>query len=282
MKYITIIGGCNMDYFAHTFNPIKLKDSNPCLITKSFGGVGRNICENVSREDIPCHFFTILGNDSDGKNIKNDLETNNIIVHSPNSNKETGKYFAVLDDKKDMVLAACDESIIDDLTIEYLNEHYDIINNSLFIVLDANLSSELIQNIFKIFNNKKILVEAVSETKVLKYAPYLSKIDLLKVNYQEYNNLLEYTNEKPNHLIISNGSESVIYKHNNETFEIEVPKIKNIKNVTGAGDALMSGIIYGLYHNYDMITSIKKGIKWAGLTCLVNESVYSEKIEKTI
>ena len=44
----------------------------------------------------------------------------------------------------------------------------------------------------------------------------------------------------------------------------------------------MSGIIYGLYHNYDMITSIKKGIKWAGLTCLVNESVYSEKIEKTI
>lgn len=282
MKYITIIGGCNMDYFAHTFNPIKLKDSNPCLITKSFGGVGRNICENVSREDIPCHFFTILGNDSDGKNIKNDLKTKNIIVHSPNSNKETGKYFAVLDDKKDMVLAACDESIIDDLTIEYLNEHYDIINNSLFIVLDANLSSELIQNIFKIFDNKKILVEAVSETKVLKYAPYLSKIDLLKVNYQEYNNLLEYTNEKPNHLIISNGSESVIYKHNNETFEIEVPKIKNIKNVTGAGDALMSGIIYGLYHNYDMITSIKKGIKWAGLTCLVNESVYSEKIEKTI
>lgn len=282
MKYITIIGGCNMDYFAHTFNPIKLKDSNPCLITKSFGGVGRNICENVSREDIPCHFFTILGNDSDGKNIKNDLKTKNIIVHSPNSNKETGKYFAVLDDKKDMVLAACDESIIDDLTIEYLNEHYDIINNSLFIVLDANLSSELIQNIFKIFNNKKILVEAVSETKVLKYVPYLSKIDLLKVNYQEYNNLLEYTNEKPNHLIISNGSESVIYKHNNETFEIEVPKIKNIKNVTGAGDALMSGIIYGLYHNYDMITSIKKGIKWAGLTCSVNESVYSEKIEKTI
>lgn len=282
MKYITIIGGCNMDYFAHTFNPIKLKDSNPCLITKSFGGVGRNICENVSREDIPCHFFTILGNDSDGKNIKNDLKTKNIIVHSPNSNKETGKYFAVLDDKKDMVLAACDESIIDDLTIEYLNEHYDIINNSLFIVLDANLSSELIQNIFKIFDNKKILVEAVSETKVLKYAPYLSKIDLLKVNYQEYNTLLEYTNEKPNHLIISNGSESVIYKHNNETFEIEVPKIKNIKNVTGAGDALMSGIIYGLYHNYDMITSIKKGIKWAGLTCLVNESVYSEKIEKTI
>lgn len=282
MKYITIIGGCNMDYFAHTFNPIKLKDSNPCLITKSFGGVGRNICENVSREDIPCHFFTILGNDSDGENIKNDLKTKNIIVHSPNSNKETGKYFAVLDDKKDMVLAACDESIIDDLTIEYLNEHYDIINNSLFIVLDANLSSELIQNIFKIFDNKKILVEAVSETKVLKYAPYLSKIDLLKVNYQEYNTLLEYTNEKPNHLIISNGSESVMYKHNNETFEIEVPKIKNIKNVTGAGDALMSGIIYGLYHNYDMITSIKKGIKWAGLTCLVNESVYSEKIEKTI
>ena len=139
MKYITIIGGCNMDYFAHTFNPIKLKDSNPCLITKSFGGVGRNICENVSREDIPCHFFTILGNDSDGKNIKNDLKTKNIIVHSPNSNKETGKYFAVLDDKKDMVLAACDESIIDDLTIEYLNEHYDIINNSLFIVVNSLL-----------------------------------------------------------------------------------------------------------------------------------------------
>lgn len=282
MKYITIIGGCNMDYFAHTFNPIKQKDSNPCLITKSFGGVGRNICENITRENIPCHFFTILGNDEDGENIKKDLESKNVFVHSPKSNKETGKYIAIIDNLKDMALAACDESIIDDLTIEYLNEYYEIINNSLFIVLDANLSEELIKNIFNTFGHKNIFVEAVSETKVLKYVPYMSKINLIKVNNQEYNNLLKYTNDEPTHLIISNGSKSVVYKHNGNIQEIEVPAISNLQNVTGAGDALMSGIIYGNYHNYDMITSIKIGIKWAGLTCSVNEAVYNKQIEKTI
>ena len=55
--------------------------------------------------------------------------------------------------------------------------------------------------------------------------------------------------------------------------------VGKIENASGAGDALMSGIIYGIYHSYSIKEAIKTGIKWAGLTCSVKNAVYEERIE---
>ena len=149
MKNITIIGGCNIDYFAYTFDKINIKDSNPCRIIKSFGGVGRNICDNLTREEVKCNFFTIIGKNDDGQEIKKNLESRGVKFYSPDTKLESGKYFAIIDDQKDMAIAACDETIMDDFHIEYINQYQNIINDSAFLVLDANLNQQLIDDLFK-------------------------------------------------------------------------------------------------------------------------------------
>lgn len=281
MKNITIIGGCNIDYCAYTFDKINIKDSNPCRIIKSFGGVGRNICDNLTREEVKCNFFTIIGKNDEGQEIKKNLESRGVNFYSPDTKLESGKYFAIIDDQKDMAIAACDETIMDDFHIEYINQYQNIINDSAFLVLDANLNQQLIDDLFKQYAHKQIIVEGVSETKILKFINHLDKIYLLKANLQEYYSVLKYTNDihKVKHLIISNGSKNVIHLYDNQKEEIEVPKIDKIENASGAGDALMSGIIYGIYHSYNFTEAIKIGIKWAGLTCSVKNAVYEERIE---
>ena len=69
-----------------------------------------------------------------------------------------------------------------------------------------------------------------------------------------------------------------------------IPPLENIKAVdaTGAGDAFLSGFIYGLYHNYDvkdaiLFGNITGGLCVEGIGCLtryVNEKELLEIAEK--
>ena len=49
MADITVIGGINIDIEGSPFNKLRREDSNPGRISLSYGGVGRNITENIAR-----------------------------------------------------------------------------------------------------------------------------------------------------------------------------------------------------------------------------------------
>ena len=61
---IVVIGGSNVDYIAKSDSEFKLKDSNTGILNVSFGGVGRNITENLLRLKNDVTFFTSIGNDA--------------------------------------------------------------------------------------------------------------------------------------------------------------------------------------------------------------------------
>jgi pseudouridine kinase len=49
MKDILVIGGSNIDYLAKSSHPLIMEDSNIGSLKTAFGGVGRNIVENLAR-----------------------------------------------------------------------------------------------------------------------------------------------------------------------------------------------------------------------------------------
>ena len=49
MADITIVGGINIDIEGRPYAPLRREDSNPGKISIAYGGVGRNITENVAR-----------------------------------------------------------------------------------------------------------------------------------------------------------------------------------------------------------------------------------------
>jgi len=55
-----------------------------------------------------------------------------------------------------------------------------------------------------------------------------------------------------------------------------------VVDITGAGDALVAGLMYGLYNKYSLLKSVQIGLTLSNLTVMSPESVYSKVNERLI
>ena len=75
MADITIVGGINIDIEGSPFKPLVPEDSNPGKIRMSFGGVGRNIAENVVRSGGSTAMISVVGEDHMGQSAVQHLKS---------------------------------------------------------------------------------------------------------------------------------------------------------------------------------------------------------------
>ena len=80
MANITVIGGINIDIEGSPFKPLVKEDSNPGRIEMSFGGVGRNIVENVARAGGSAAMISVVGEDHMGQGAVRHLEALGVDV----------------------------------------------------------------------------------------------------------------------------------------------------------------------------------------------------------
>ena len=285
MPKVLVVGASNVDYVALSNNKLIRKDSNIGKLNITFGGVGRNIVENLAILEDDVSFITFLGNDSFGKELRKDLESINVKIYSPNKKERTSSYLAVLDSNGDMDVAICDTEIIDKSTVEDIKPFDDVISEFTSIVLDANINGKIIDHIFKEYGDKKILVEAVSANKVKRYEKYLDKIYLFKSNVLEAKHLLNLYDAEPmllakilmergvKNVVITDGGKPVIIGENNEVVFVTPKPIEKIISASGAGDSLFAGLIHGLINGASLVESVAFGIKVSQMTLMVEESV---------
>lgn len=285
MPKVLVVGASNVDYVALSSNKLIRKDSNIGKLNITFGGVGRNIVENLAILEDDVSFITFLGNDSFGKELRKDLESINVKIYSPNKKERTSSYLAVLDSNGDMDVAICDTEIIDKSTVEDIKPFDDVISEFTSIVLDANINDKIIDHIFKEYSDKKILVEAVSANKVKRYEKYLDKIYLFKSNVLEAKHLLNLYDAEPmllakrlmergvKNVVITDGGKPVIIGENNEVVFVTPKPIEKIISASGAGDSLFAGLIHGLINGASLVESVAFGIKVSQMTLMVEESV---------
>ena len=285
MPKVLVVGASNVDYVALSNNKLIRKDSNIGKLNITFGGVGRNIVENLAILEDDVSFITFLGNDSFVKELRKDLESINVKIYSPNKKERTSSYLAVLDSNGDMDVAICDTEIIDKSTVEDIKPFDDVISEFTSIVLDANINDKIIDHIFKEYSDKKILVEAVSANKVKRYEKYLDKIYLFKSNVLEAKHLLNLYDAEPmllakrlmergvKNVVITDGGKPVIIGENNEVVFVTPKPIEKIISASGAGDSLFAGLIHGLINGASLVESVAFGIKVSQMTLMVEESV---------
>ena len=172
---VLVIGGSNIDYAAFSQKKLILGDSNIGKIKTSFGGVGRNLVENLARLGHHVTFLTAIGNDPQGKQLKEELESLSVRVLTPSYLKNTSSYLAIYDEDSDMHVAVCDSEILDSMKVEDLLPFEDIIDSFQSIILDMNLNQEVIDWIFSRYQeHHSILIEAVSANKVSRIQNHLS------------------------------------------------------------------------------------------------------------
>lgn len=280
---ITVIGTFNIDCVGTSSYPLHQGESHPGKIKISAGGVARNIVENLARLGLDISFITAVGFDANGVMFKKELEDLGVKFIMPENSKKhlTSTYLAINNGEGQLEYAVVETSILAEICPLFLKKHLDEINQSDVVLIDTNLTEEAIEYLFENVR-VPIAADAVSEIKANKLKKYLDRLTLLKVNKHEMEVLAKDLEEKhPDNLIITSGKDDLIYIKKDDDSNYVTKKYSplpafRIVNTTGAGDALLAGIIYGMVKEHDLEKGITLGLKMSQLTLEVHEAVNRE------
>ena len=186
-----------------------------------------------------------------------------------------------------MDVAICDASINSVMTIDFVEEHIEKIKEVEYVLIETNLEEKFIVDLVDALKDKKIVVECVSLAKVVKLKKVLDKVYLFKSNMKEAMEITSKNNEEDaiqnlidlgvKNFVISNGKEDVIVYSSSKLTRIKVTPLDNIVNETGAGDALISGIMSSLNRGKSLVDSVKDGILLSNKVLLISSSHLSKK-----
>ncbi|PTQ55440.1 MAG: Pseudouridine kinase [Candidatus Carbobacillus altaicus] len=306
LKGITVIGGANIDIKGKPYKELKHSTSNPGYINIAPGGVGRNISHNLAQLNVPVTLLSVVGNDDEGRRLLEETRHAGVNVEEVaiSTTRRTGIYLAILDTTGDMDIALSGMDILEELNVQYLESKTEVIKNSEIVVFDANIPEESIRYITELCYNYNIpiVVEPVSVDKAQKLKGVLDRIDYITPNKEELQSItgirlrndedmkkaVEYLREKGVKNVIVTLGERGAYIYSGAIDKLIDPYKTDVVDVTGAGDALTAGLVYGIFNGYTLTASVKMGLVTALLTIaspytvnpLLNEKQLKNKLKE--
>ncbi len=278
--YVLVIGASNMDINGIPDKRLIPRDSNIGSIELSLGGVGRNIAENCTKLGLNTKLITAIGDDAFGNKIlKHSIDIGlNMADSLILKDQTTSIYLSVLDENRDMSVAINAMASIDKLNVEFIKTKKSLIQAAQIIVMDANLSEEVMKEVSE-YTDAPIFIDTVSSTKALKIKNILDKVDTLKPNKLEAQILtgiqirtdedIKLAANKLHELgvkrvFISLGAKGVYASPKSESNFYMNPRV-HVKNTTGSGDAFIATLVYARLHNLDLKETVQLALSAAAL-----------------
>ncbi|MBA2677286.1 MAG: carbohydrate kinase family protein [Ktedonobacteraceae bacterium] len=292
-RWIACIGGVNIDRKLQTIGPLQYATSNPAVTTQTYGGVARNIAENLGRLGLAPVLIATVGDDQEGKEILRHCVACNVDVSHVLrlEGYATGTYTAILDSTGEMITALADMQICDQLTVGNLQGQWLPITSSSMIVADTNLPSETIAYLLEKARVDSLLLclVPVSRPKLMRLPSQLEGIFLLITNMNEAEALADtplkdqedviracevISRRGARNIIVTQSAQGAFWWAEDGRFGSVATEPVSVVDETGAGDAFVSGVIYALQSdaaNFERACWF--GIKVATLTLQTQKSV---------
>jgi Sugar kinases, ribokinase family len=285
-EYIVTIGSANMDVAGYSHASLNYADSNPGKIKFTPGGVGRNIAHNLALLGKNSWLLTAVGSDFYGQSLLAQTSQHGVHVDKcllvPGEN--TSCYLSLLDNTGEMLVAINDMSISDHISVVFLKQHLEFIRGAAAIVADCNLSEEALVWLLENAGDAPVFVDPVSAWKCVKIREHLGKIHTLKPNRLEAETLSGITlsgrddvarvaawfhDNGLTRLVLSMGGDGLYYSHANGESGWSLPVKTRVVNVTGAGDAMMAGLVSCWVEGRTFIDSVRfaQGCSSMALAC---------------
>jgi pseudouridine kinase len=287
-KSILLIGGTNIDYLATSNKKLIKHSSNPGILSISYGGVMRNVCENLARIGNKCYFLTAVGYDLYGQDIVKYMRSLDVQMIFPASCLPTSSYLAINDSNHDMDESINDMRVIDEIDKDFIDANSPLIKNHEFVICDSNLKEETIGYLLNTFKEQKFLVEGISAIKIVKFKKHLKNIHMLKCNINEARSLFDSKADAATlvqmaldsgikAVVITQGKDETFYGENGKVSSVAVKQAEKILgNTTGCGDALFAGVIDHYIEGKPLKECILFGQKLSALALQTNKAVNEE------
>ena len=259
-KLILVIGGANIDVMARSsYGDLVLEESNKGEVDFGCGGVGRNIAENLGRLGLAPQFVSIFGDDMLGQRLQQSCADGGVRLEHAIIRKgaNTDSYVSIHDGIGEMHVAMHQMGLIDSLTPAIIETINPVIATADALVLDANLPADTLASIFARVTDKAVFCDCVSALKATKLIPFLDQITCLKANMNEAwvltglgqdaqtNDLMSALRRTGvAQIVLSDGANGFVAVTQSEA-ATKIPDDAKVVNVSGAGDALLAGFVYG-------------------------------------
>ena len=274
---VVCIGAANIDRKLTAKGPLRMSTSNPARLHESFGGVARNIAENLANLGASVALVTAVGDDAAGDYMLAHADAAGIDVSGAIilEQSATGTYTAVLDEHGDMALALADMDLYEQLTPQRV---LPLVGKAPLTVADLNLPVDTVAALLKAA--QPLVIVAVSEPKMDRLPARLDGLRLLILNLGELQARLgraigdaaallaacrEVQAQGVQDLIVTRGSAGVWYTTADGMEQLDaVPA--DVVDVTGAGDAFSAAVCWSLLHGDDLGQACRLGMQLASRT----------------
>ncbi|HII4508894.1 TPA: carbohydrate kinase family protein [Clostridium perfringens] len=303
--YLLVFGASVVDVFGFSKASYRPYNSTPGHVKISFGGVCRNIAENMARVGVNTNFMSILGNDEHGKSIVE--HSKKIGYHMDDSmvieGGSTPTYLAILDENGEMVSAIADMKSIGAMNTDFIDSKREIFENAEYTVLDSD-NPEIMEYLLKNFKDKtNFILDPVSAEKASWVKHLIKDFHTIKPNRHEAEILAGFPITDTDDLIkasnyflglgikkvfISLDADGIFYNDGVSCGKIKATEV-DAKNVTGAGDSFVAGLGYGYMNKMPIEDIVKFAMTMSNITISHEETIHPDmaldtvlaKLEKT-
>lgn len=298
---VVCLGAANLDRKLRSHATIRMGTSNPARQDESFGGVARNIAENLARLGLPVALITAIGDDWSGRALLQHAEAAGIDTRGTLhlAGCCSGTYTAVLDDHGEMLVALADMALYDQLTPEFMRSRAPQRASGALTVADMNLPratlSALLQDAAR--DAVPLVIVAVSQPKMAHLPDDLHGLRLLILNQGELETRMgrplagdddfsaacrTLKNQGARDIIITRGGTGVIYSTPSGVAHLDAPPAQ-VRDVTGAGDAFAAAVCWSLFDGSDdLLLACKRGLHLSAMTLASEATVCPDLDPETL
>jgi len=291
---VLVLGAAGMDVVGRLEADLQPAASNPARIRRSYGGVARNVAENLARLGQPVRLITVLGNDRTGDDILEHSAAAGVDVSAVLRTQDypTGFYMGILDKNGKLQLAVDDMRLLEEITPHYLQEQEALFKASSLVFVDANLPVKTLRAVVNLAKRARIPIcaDTASFTLAERLVKFLSNYYLVTANSKEAGVLTGLSFEASDRnaameaarMLVNQGVRialvtpaeyGVIYATSETTGHIPAIRTR-ISDPTGAGDAMTAAVLFALLNDIDLDDAIRLGVSAASLTLRHPGSVY--------
>ncbi len=285
-KRVLVIGAASLDVLGQPMGVPEPGTSNPAHVRTSFGGVARNVAENLARLGQPVTLISAVGKDDLGAQLLNHTASAGVDVSHclQISDASTATYIAILDENGNLYYGLDDMSILRHVSSAYLRSLADLFADSALVFVDANLAPATLRTVFSLAKRNRLPVcaDATSTPLAKRFENHLSRLFLLNANRSEASALLDNrieVNDMTSALaaarefvrlgveiaVIPMGEGGVCYATSQTSGHIPAVLTRIVDSI-GAGDALTATTLFGILNDMDIDEAIRLGVTAASLT----------------
>ena len=242
-----MIGGANADIIATSFSAFVPCDSNPGTVRLMAGGVGRNIAHNLALLGDEVVFLTLFGGDDFGHFTAESCRLAHIDISLCDYAAPDARscFLSINNCNGEMVGGVADMAAADGITPEWLAPKMETLGHVDAFVADANIPVETLAYLID-HADKPLYVDAVSGAKAakIKEAFALSvKKHFFTLKCNQIENAILADLQGVDRRFVSLGAEGLDVIEGDTKHHFPALPC-HVVNATGAGDALMAGIIH--------------------------------------